>query len=296
MSFHHSSSADQERSHTSRRVITIMILVAIVVMGVLTYEGSLRMKVSSHHPTGTVLPRTFYPVGIRDSKEPSGYSPPSSTALPGYTRVYVNDFNSGGIPKGWTLFNGVPGGDPGARFLPKHVTVKKGELVISAYRDPSFHDRWATGGLCQCGAPQLYGAYFVRSRSTAVGPNNVELLWPENNQWPPEIDFNETPAAHQTTATVHWGFGNSTQQWIKNPVNMLAWNTWGVVWTPTEILYTLNGHVWGIITNPQAIPRLPMRLDFEQRTQCTVHAQCPKVPVAQMQVDWVVEYHLEPNS
>ncbi len=242
-------------------------------------------------PTTSTLPSTLFPMGVPNSKEPSGFSPPGPAALKGYTRNYVNDFTTSGIPAGWTLFDGVPGGDPGARFLPSHVAVRGGQLVLSTFRDSKIHNQWATGGLCQCGAPQMYGAFFVRSRSTGVGPNEVQLLWPANNQWPPEIDFNETPSAHETRATVHWGLANYTQQWVKKPVNMLAWNTWGVVWTPKEIMYTLNGHVWGINTNPHAIPRLPMRLDLEQRTECSIHAQCPKVPLVQMLVDWVVEYH-----
>ncbi len=287
------TSSNQETAHSSRSTITIMILVAVVVMGLLAYEGWLSMKPKSHKTDPTVLPSTLYPVGVHDSKEPSKMSMPSATAMAGYTRVYVNDFNTGGTPPGWLLFNGEPGGDPGARFLPNHVTVKNGELVLSAFRDTRFHNQWATGGLCQCEAPLKYGAFFVRSRVTAPGPNEVQLLWPDNNQWPPEIDFNETPATHQTTATVHWGYADYTQQWVKNRVNMLAWNTWGVIWTPKEILYTLNGRAWGIVTNPQAIPRLPMRLDLEQRTQCTIHAQCPKVPLVQMQVDWVAEYQLK---
>ena len=69
----------------------------------------------------------------------------------------------------------------------------------------------------------------------------------------------------------------------------MKWHTWGVVWTPREIEYVLDGHVWGVITKRQQIPTVPMRLDLEQRTECSVHAQCPKVPV-QMQVDWVAEY------
>ncbi len=94
---------------------------------------------------------------------------------------------------------------PGPSSGPHTSRWRRGELLLSTYRDKHYQNRWVTGGLCQCGLPHVYGAYFVRSRSTGVGPNEVELLWPENNQWPPEIDFNETPSAHQSSATVHWG-------------------------------------------------------------------------------------------
>ncbi len=261
-------------------------------MGTLTFLGWTRFTPGPTYlaTTTTTIPSGLFPVGTPNSKEPSGLAPPGSAALTGYERSYVNDFTKGGIPSGWFTFHGQPGGDPGGQFAPSHVFVTHGQLILRAAKDKQYQNRWVTGGLCQCGVPHIYGAYFVRSRVTGVGPNEVDLLWPENNQWPPEIDFNETPSSHQTSATVHWGRANYTQQWTTKKVNMLAWNTWGVVWTPTKIIYVVNGRAWGVITNPQAIPRIPMRLDIEQRTECTIHQQCPSSPV-QMQVDWVAEYY-----
>lgn len=274
-----------------RRSTIVLLLAAIVVMGMLTYLGWSRQSPSpSSLATTTTLPAGTFPVGIPNSSEPSGYAPPGQSALVGYSRTYVNDFSTSGIPAGWYTFHGQPGGDPGGQFAPTHVSVKKGLLILLAARDRQYQNRWVTGGLCQCGLTHTYGAYFVRSRVTGVGPNEVELLWPGNNQWPPEIDFNETPSSHQTSATVHWGHANYTQQWRTKSVSMLTWNTWGVVWTPTKIIYVVNGRAWGVITNLKAIPRIPMRLDLEQRTECTIHQQCPSAPV-QMQVDWVAEYY-----
>ena len=85
------------------------------------------------------------------------------------------------------------------------------------------------------------------------------------------------------------GGANNTQQWLLHNVNMMAWHTWGVIWAPHEISYVVDGRVWGIVTNPAAIPRVPLVLDLEQRTSCSIHAQCPPRPV-QMQVDWIAEY------
>ncbi len=274
---------------SSRRSVVVVVVVSIVVVSILTIAGWMRMQHSVSGPPQVVLPSTKYPVGIASAGEPSGVAPPSPSAIPGYRQSYVSDFRGKTLPKGWLTFNGVPGGDPGAQFDPEHVVVRNGQLLLLTYRDKHYQKRWVTGGLCQCGLPAVYGAYFVRSRATAVGPNEVELLWPADDKWPPEIDFNESPSAHQTSATVHWGGANNTQQWLLHDVNMMAWHTWGVVWTPHEISYVVDGRVWGIITNPAAIPRVPLVLDLEQRTSCSIHAQCPTAPV-QMQVDWIAEY------
>jgi len=284
-----------QRQSTVRRVSPVsrntiaVILVAAVIMGMLTYSSWRLMNPGQKHAGRTTQLVTRYTEGVPNVHEPSGLAPPRPDALAGFTQVYVNDFAAKGVPRGWTTFHGVPGGDPGGQFGPSHVSVTNGVLRLLAARDVHYNNRWVTGGLCQCGFPHMYGAYFVRSRETGPGANEVQLLWPANDQWPPEIDFNESPYLHQTTATVHWGFANATQQWTKTGVNMTSWNTWGVIWTSRYILFVLNGRVWGTLTDPVAIPRLPMRLDLEQRTFCTVHLQCPKAP-RQMQVDWIAEY------
>ena len=70
---------------------------------------------------------------------------------------------------------------------------------------------------------------------------------------------------------------------------MTRWHTWGVIWTKGEIVYTVDGQVWGAIVSPEEIAHVPMTLDFEQRTLCALHRQCPTHPVS-MDVAWVAEY------
>lgn len=280
---------DLEPRRTLFTSLPLLTLVLIIVVGAVV---AAQLTIGISHHVSAPLPTTRYPVGIIDASEPSGLAPPGPGAIPGFVRTYVNDFTSKGIPHGWDVYQGTPGGDPGAQFGARHVVQHGGELLLETYRDAAFQNRWVTGGLCQCGLASTFGAYLVRSRFTTTGPNEVELLWPKNNQWPPEIDFNETPSAHQTTATLHWNYNNQTQQWIKGGVDNLAWHTWGVVWTPKMIEFVVDGHVWGISQDTKAIPTIPMVLVLEQRTGCALHAECPRAPV-QMQVDWVAEYRLK---
>ena len=170
---------------------------------------------TKHTPTTSTLPAaTSYPVGVPDSSEPSGYAPPSPTALPGYSELYSTDFPGNSMPADWPLYSGQPGGDPGALFAQSQVTVTSGVLTINTTLQPGSATQWLTGGTCLCAIPgQTYAAYFVRSRLTGPGPTGVALLWPDANVWPPEIDFNETGGATtSSTATIHWGAHNSQQQ------------------------------------------------------------------------------------
>ncbi|MFI5036198.1 MAG: glycoside hydrolase family 16 protein [Acidimicrobiales bacterium] len=230
-----------------------------------------------------------FPMGVPLAAEPSGLAPPGASALPGYRLRYVTDFPGRRVPSGWDVFTGVPGGDPGGQFGRDHVVVSGGLLHLNAWRDPRYSGRWVTGGLCHCGMAWTYGAFFVRSRITGGGANEVQLLWPANNQWPPEIDFNESGGSvTSTSSSLH--FGSSTAL-VKHTVrlDMEAWHTWGVVWSPTAVTYVVDGQVWARVTAASQIPRIPLRLDLEQRTLCTIGQQCPRAPVS-MLVDWVSLY------
>ena len=240
-------------------------------------------------PTTTVAAATAYPIGTPDSSEPSGYAPPSATALAGYTQSYVTDFNGAALPSGWYSYNGQPGGDPGALFGTSHAVVGGGLLQLQTSLDPAGSTQWVTGGVCQCGTGQLYGAWFVRSRATSAGATAVELLWPNANVWPPEVDFNETGgSATGTSATVHFGAGNSQDQ-RGLTIDTLAWHTWGVIWTPSSITYTVDGRVWGTITKAAEIPSIVMHLSLQEQTFCASGWACPSAP-QQLNVDWVAEY------
>ncbi len=233
-----------------------------------------------------------YPIGLANSSEPSGFGPPSASALPGYSQSYVTDFSGSSLPAGWVPYSGKPMSDPGAQFGTAHVVVSGGLLQLNTWRDPQYNNTWVTGGLSQSAVTNTYGAYFVRSRLTGAGPTGVELLWPADNSWPPEIDFSETAGdTSSLTATVHFGPAsiNHIDQRALGNIDMTKWHTWGVVWTPTEITYTVDGNAWGSIAVGTEIPNIPMTLDLQQQTWCDSGWACPSAPQS-MLVDWVAEY------
>ncbi|MFI5036185.1 MAG: family 16 glycosylhydrolase [Acidimicrobiales bacterium] len=239
--------------------------------------------------TTTTAAATTYPVGVPDSSEPSGMAPPTAGALANYGQSYVNDFTGSSLSSDWNVYTGNPGSDPGAQFGRAHVVVSGGMLQLNTWQDPAYGGEWVTGGLCQCGHAQTYGAYFVRARVTGDGPTAVMLLWPAASVWPPEIDFNET-AGHinNESATVHYGSNNSQIQRTTS-VDLTQWHTWGVVWTATSVIYTVDGKVWGTVSTASAIPNQAMTLDLQQQTWCSSHWACPSAPQS-LQVDWVAEY------
>jgi glycosyl hydrolase family 16 len=221
--------------------------------------------------------------------EPSHQAPPGADWLRGYARSYCNDFPGTSLPPGWGRFRGVPHGDPSGMFDPSHVVVAHGMLSLNTLRDQANGGGWASGGVCQCGVGRLYGAYFVRSRLTGAGDDEVQMLWPVANVWPPEIDFNETGNRMTKTAWyVH--FRSSGHQIARTlQIDLARWHTWGVRWTPRLITFTVDGRVWGTVRSASVIPHEPMTLDLSQQTWCGIAPECPQRPVS-MLVDWVAEY------
>ena len=232
-------------------------------------------------------PRAIFPVGVRSALEPSGMSPPTATALSGYRLSYVTDFVGRALPKGWGKFNGVPNGDDQNRWAPSHVTVGSGMMRLITSRGAT--GSWVAGGVSQFGVGHTYGAYFVRSRVTGPGPDQNEMLWPVAHVWPPEVDFNETGYSTTSTSwTVHYGHGNAFMQ-ETGTFAMTRWHTWGVIWTPTSLTFTMDGHSWGRITNTRVIPHIKMSLDIQQQVWCQPNYACPTRASA-LEIDWVAEY------
>jgi hypothetical protein len=245
-------------------------------------------------PAPNPAPLTAFPVGQVDTSEPSGYAPPAANALPGYSQSYVTDFTGASLPSGWTAYAGVAGGDAGSQWAASHVVVGGGLLSLNNWQDSAYNNEWVSGGVCQCGVTNTYGAYFVRSRVTGAGPTQVELLWPSNGDWPPEVDFNETGGqSTSTTATNIWAVTSTTRSQTQDHVtiDMTQWHTWGVIWTPSSIILTVDGQEWGSFTTASEIPDMPMWLALQQQTWCSASPAwaCPTAPES-MQVDWVAEY------
>jgi hypothetical protein len=291
-----------ERSHRHRWVTARMRATALVVVAgaaalVATSASASSLSGSSHRPaSANTTPKLGLLVGVPDRHEPSGKAPPVSDALAGYRMSYVQDFNGRSLPTGWGKFEGQPSGTGSSYWAESHVLVGGGIVRLVTYRDPRFGGRWVSGGICQCksGSQNVgtkYGVFLVRSRVTGPGPDEDELLWPVANVWPPEVDFNESAfSAHSTSWTVHYGSSTKFVQGTHS-FNLKRWHTWGVIWTPTTLIFTIDGVAWGVITNRGEIPHQAMTLDIDQEARCipVSWSACPVHKVA-LQIDWVAEF------
>jgi len=172
-----------------------------------------------------------------------------------------------GISSAWGKYEGQPGGDPYGYWKPSHAVGVGGAALLRGYTDGG---RYVTAGFMLNSVTQTYGKYVVRARFN--GGSTVEhamLLWPTSG-WPPEVDFSEGPTSQGVMATSHWGSSNSQQHAFKR-IDMTQWHTYGVEWTPTRLLYTIDGRAWAAMYGA-AVPHQPMRLAIQTQATSSVPA------------------------
>jgi glycosyl hydrolase family 16 len=222
---------------------------------------------------------------------PSGLMPTGN--IPGWHLTYSQDFSGTDLPSGWGAYSGQPGGDPNGNWDPGNVSVSNGELHLMA-------DASSTGGVGFSGNPQTYGMYLVRMKGDYepdLEISNIALLWPaDGSSWPPEIDFYEDGGGSRGgyTASLHPGPDGNDCCVIRNNISSTGaqWHTYGVIWTPTSITYTIDGRQWGgvqesQVSSPGSWPDIPMNLDLQSQNLGTDQ---PDGSIETMTVAWVVEY------
>lgn len=233
---------------------------------------------------------------------PSPPLPPRQFGV--WRRVFFDDFSHGLRASWWGRYSGQPDGDPSGWWAPSHAVVSHGILNLETYRDPRFGGRWVSGGVSSAPAlKQTYGKYEVRLRmDPGKGVAVVALLWPSQGNWPPEIDFaengGETNRRGHITATLHYGADNSQIQrtlWA----NFSRWHVLGVEWTPGRLAYTIDGHVWAVVSS-SAVPSQPMEMDLQAQTGACSDpwAPCPDASTpafVDTQIDWVAAYAYRPR-
>ena len=250
--------------------------------------------------TSTTRPTTG---SLSTTVGPSGEAMPTQ-APTGYQTIVAQDFTGTTLPSGWHAYSGQPGSDTGGWWDPSHVTVGQGMLVLHAYEDATHYGQssgppWVEGGVDLWPDGVLTdGEYLVRSRVTsATGVTQVELLWPNSDIWPPEIDFNESNGTNESTAHLLYGPAGQPIR-VESPsltsIDLTQWHTWGVTVTPSLISFTLDGTVWATMeNNPQE--QVPMHLAIQQQVwPCNSQSEtCPSAATpseVDMQVDWAVVY------
>lgn len=317
--------------HWSETVLTVVESVGVVIrrcnrrgmittfLGLLLFgAASFRLVPGVDHSSG---PEAFSPPDSLDASWMSGGAGPSGSArasvdsgsaaadtapsgvdmprgdIPGWHQTYAEDFTDAHLADRWYLYSGQPGGDPLGWWDPSHVTAAGGVLTVAGRRESTPNgDLYVTGGLSNAKTfSQTYGRFAVRFRmDKGYGLAYALLLWPTNNEWPPEIDILEDNAQNRDTAsaTLHYG-SNNTQVHQETTGDFSVWHTAELDWTTDRLVYRIDGTVWATMTTTN-VPDTPMSIAIQsQAWACGTWEGCPdsSTPAeVNLYVDWVVAY------
>jgi hypothetical protein len=239
--------------------------------------------------------------------DPSGQNP--VTAPAGFTAEYVQEFNGNSIPADWDAYHGAPGGYTvqQANWEQSMCSFSGGEAHFQAVGVNSC-------GLQYYGTPQVYGAWFARLKAddtpSGVYFSNIFLLFPANNQWPPEIDIYEdlgsrtstTESMYNTVGNIcgsppstdclgQYGKSNGRSGGVPNADDQ--WHTYGVEWTPGGVAWFIDGRVVfsapaSEVKSPAQQPDIPMYMDLQSQNVGSQAGAASQIST--MDVDWAEEF------
>lgn len=230
-----------------------------------------------------------------DSANPSSSPTPVG---PEWQQVFRDDFDRCDLGENWGTYAGSPGGNPVGSWDQSMVSIADGKLSLHADLTA---DGWLTGGVSNYPVTQTYGRWEIRMRADDSADLSYHmLLWPKNEQWPPEIDFAESISSERgaMSAFVHWtddGENKKAQADIAGSFG--EWHTVGVEWLPGLIRYLLDGEVWAEVRSDTMVPDTPMWLGMQveagacERREDWGMAPCdasePRPDTAAVEIDWV---------
>jgi hypothetical protein len=248
------------------------------------------------HPSASRKPPPHPKSPLRDNLHPSGTPMPVGD-IPGWYQTFTDDFVGDQLNDAWFTYDGEPGGDKFGWFASSHVSVSGGLLTISAFKENSPNGLiYVTGGMSNRNVfSQKYGRFDVRFRADlGVGIAYAILLWPSDEQWPPEVDIVEDNGRDrkQTQATMHYD-PDDKKITRRTNADFTQWHTATIEWTPGHLVYELDGRQWATIDSPH-VPDEGMELAIQtQASGCGGWEACPNSTTPQvvnLQVDWVSIY------
>jgi hypothetical protein len=302
---------DVEPNHGPRRpagtaVVVAVLLLLVSVTAVMLAGGQAGQPVGavaslqpgSLPPTVAVGPTATTavvgPSAIESETEPG------ATVPPGWALVLDDQFNSGGVPDEWSVYNGPFGSGQRNCAVPSHVSVANGNLqLLMAYETSGkCGPGWYTAGMQ---VKRDFGGVdqriSLRWRITGTNLNavqgylNMPMRWVADPNYPwyeGESDYCEGARIDGCTINLHYG-DTSTAITAFHQIDLTQWHTWTIehlnhrvtIWVDGELLWDYQGTE---ATVPNAF-----RVTVLQQ-ECYLHA-CPPVALSSdtetVEIDWI---------
>lgn len=234
-------------------------------------------------PTASSVPAT--PTATA-TPPPAPTATPTSSGNPGplgdsspWNLAFRDEFDGGLNTSKWTTcypwFNAQTGCTNAGNnelqwYLPDGVSVGNGVAKLTAQKRTVTGTNGKTynytSGMISSGPSKFSYQYgFIEARvKLPAGKGMWPAFWtlPADQSWPPEVDVLENWGnPNQVTFNVHWNGGSGHQQDLTNftgPDFTAGFHTIGLSWSPTSLVWYVDGVARKTFTNTAGIPAKPM--------------------------------------
>jgi hypothetical protein len=278
-----------------KRFLFFFLFLALVVGGVIV---------------GTAITKSSTTTAATDW-DPSGQAMPRGN-LPGWHQVFADNFAHDSYPLGslsgctirarcegtpmldWgAVEDGHPDTSGHCEYFPSQtVSISGGILRIYMHTDSK--------GVCMDASLYplagylKYGRYSVRFRSQVVpGYKGVFLLWPRDDV-DGEIDLPDANLNAPLKGYLHTRSGGAQQQAFGSKATWTSWHTVTLQWTPTSIVFLLDGRIIG--STDRHVPQTPMKLALRAESDLLGAPKPPATAKGNLEIDWVTIYSYVPPA
>jgi beta-glucanase (GH16 family) len=220
--------------------------------------------------------------------DPSGKAPARQSF---WHKKFIDEFTGTSINRAhWAVYNNHNWSNPRGARLAQNAIVHNGMLTL---RTTKVHGHWTAAGICSAKITTgTYGKYLIRARfHRGYGVRAVGLLWPQGNTWPPEVDFMEfggtDPSHSDLMLTNHYNSNNRMQHAFVHG-NYGKWHTFGLVWRPDRLRFTLDGKTTAVMRGH--VPTKRMWLGLQTALSATHRPNATTPRRVDLDVDWVAYY------
>jgi hypothetical protein len=151
----------------------------------------------------------------------------------GWVNVINDQFNSGGVPAHWGLYDGPYGSGPRNCAAPSHVSVSGGSLHLLMRYEPlgQCGAGWYTAGMMVSKAfgsiDQRVTVRFRVVDGGVRGHHIIPMRFPPTARWPQggEEDYCEGSERNGCATFLHYGDRSTTKVWYRHAFDLTQWHT-----------------------------------------------------------------------
>jgi hypothetical protein len=226
-------------------------------------------------------------------------STPQPTAVPpssgGWQNVLNDQFDSGGVPSHWILYDGPYGSGPKNCATPSHVSVSGGSMrMLMRYESSGKCGAgWYTAGMMVAnqfgGNDQRLTVRFRIVRSGVSAHHVLPMRWPTQGSWPAagEEDYCEGDSLSACQTFLHYSSSNSQVSHAYS-FDLSQWHTLRFErrnFVMKAYIDNMSTPVWTYLGSSTTLPDTFKRTVLQQECQ----SSCPSGSsgTEEIQIDWL---------